>query len=40
MKEIDDYDLMDADFDLFLKIGQEEVEWESRQKEVNGHDEK
>lgn len=33
MNEIDDYDLMDVDFDLFLKIGQEEVEWEARKKE-------
>lgn len=32
---IDDYELMDQDFDAFMKIAQEQIEWE-RQQEADG----
>lgn len=36
-QQIDDYELMDKDFDEFLRRGLEEREWESR-KERNSYE--
>lgn len=33
MRQIDDYELMDKDFDEFIRRGLEEMEWEAKQQQ-------
>lgn len=39
MEEIDDYDLIDKDYEAFAAKVQEHLEWEAQQKGASPHDE-